>query len=88
MLLWDRMLIKFVGTPLNQKIRAEIFRQGPLKSTYEAGKEGNKKMSAIKPVIMNMHLLVKTKIFLVMDLFIFIVLYIFNIRNVKNSDIL
>lgn len=42
---------------------------GPLKSTYEAGMEGNKKMSAIKPVIMNMHLLlVKTKIFLVMDL--------------------
>ncbi len=79
MLLWDRMLIKSVGTPLNQKIRAEIFRQGPLKSTYEAGKEGNKKMSAIKPVIMNMHLLlVKTNIFLVMDLlkklFFFIVL--------------
>ncbi len=36
MLLWDRMLIKSVGTPLNQKIRAEIFRHGPLE-IHEAG---------------------------------------------------
>ncbi len=43
MLLWDRMLIKSVGTPLNQKIRAEIFRHGPFEIHIWGWKGGKQK---------------------------------------------